>query len=407
MPGNFIRGVGFSQLDQQRWTITSGLSTVVEHTGTYNELVEISRRAQTCGYREASLARAGEGKKVWKLRLTYIGRDPETITGGRAQIELQSNHWLASSRLENLPLWKHPKYADLINPRVVIKERVWHQSMPSSGSFSYIQDRQLVPERVINFDVRYPYSSVLQRCAEAWRNAIGGRYDALFRDIFLKTPPITTDLSTIDTIGFINILEPFDVRRHLVTRVEEGSSYGAGYTDNDLFSILPSDELLVDLAQDFCDNILSRRELQQYNRVVISNDWIVSEFGITGESYEGVDEIWASSDIQSLINSQIERRRERRRGSGAECIEVDATFEEVDRALSGRLKDRVWVKRMPTLRQIGQGRLQLHNEWESKLPIEVNTRVTPPYSRDARLAIRAANPTDITYLSDIFPPNTP
>lgn len=408
MPGNFIRGVGFSQLNEQRWSSSAGLTTTVEHTGTYNELVSISRAAQICGYRESSLARSGEGKKVWKLRLTYVGRNPETITGGRAQVELRTSHWLASSRLENLPLWKHPSYAALVDCQMRVGTRV----LKDVSSPQNIEDGIIEYERVeeafsgqnvptqeeFRLNITFPYSSIVQRCAEAWRNGIGGQMDENFRRIVLSIPVATGHLQVaVDRAGFVNLTKPFDLRTGMVSRVQ-----GQG---NDWFRLEPlysySDPVnygssgplfgssglgLEELAQDFANNILARRDHQQWNRVTITNDRVVSEDGGTRADYRGIDQAYTSQQLIALIQYQIDDRTlaRQRVGSPASCINIDATFEEVQYALGNELKDRLWIKRAPTIRQIGQGRLQVHAEWESRLFPEINPRINRRYTGPLR-----------------------
>ena len=401
MPGNFWRGQQFSQIQNQSWSSNSGLSTTIEHVGTYQRLVAISTSARSCGYRQASLERVGDGKKIWRLRLTYVGRNPETISGGKAQIELHTSHWLTNNRLETLPLWKHPKYEPLLFCEVYIRAKRWQLVRPTDPNIdlSDAVEVRYTPVNIttptglsypgtIRFDATYPYTSVLQMGAEAWRSTIRSQLDRNFETLLLNRPLATGELQIqSDQIGFVNLTDNFNVEKHLVCRLPQTP----GSEDLDYYNLLPQKSTLApnmtptqlaSLAQDFANNILARRDTQQWNRMVVSNDKVVSEEGGTFEDFKGADQVWSSTQIANEITRQIQIRdlNRRRSGSPIVCLNPDYGWGKiVNVVLSPSLINRYWIKRYPTIKQVGQGRIQIHIEWESKLFPEIHPSINSIY----------------------------
>lgn len=430
--------------NSQDWSETTGFQTTIELTGPLPVLEERRDDALRCGYTEASLSQSSPGSALWVLRLSYVGRNPPESLLFQPEPEEQSTHWTFRPNYENLDLWRHPTYAPLIECEIEVGRRtfkqvdddlnelaslgiirvnadgtvlpvdeaditenirnrigaydengqwVWLEASPAlifeseNSSFVGPPSPDSMPPRSIITDLRFPYSGLIQTAALAWRRALESRIQSNLDNIMRNLPSIAEErikLQTTNVESFVNLTKKFDIREHLATRIIGGGYHAYSLIPKRTFSDPKGEtwtqERLISLAQNFADEILARRDRYPYDRQTIMNERVVSVRSGMNANYVGVNEIWVSSQIARVIQHQIEQREALLDDRPGECQDRHATMEEMIRILENQLFERVWLKRAPRTRITGRGRLEITQEWEERLPWEINERINPYYT---------------------------
>lgn len=424
--------------NSQDWTETTGFQTTIEITGPLPVLEQKRDDAVRCGYTESSLSQTSPGSAMWVLRLTFIGKNaPESVLF-QPEPEEQSTHWTFRPNYENLDLWRHPTYAPLIACEIRFGKRVFKQTdenynnlaqlgilvrsedgdteLPineatidettrenigfydSNGIWNWVNLTPLVYEGVnedefpedtyasFKTSLKFPYSGLIQSSALSWRRNLERRIQESVDHIMRNLPEVAQERIKLQTSGvqsFINLTQEFDIRKHLATKLPSGVYHAYSVvpvrTLSDPDNKIWSQEGLLDLAQSFADEILARREKYPYDRQTIVNERVVSIRSGMNANYVGVNEIWTSDHIARTIEHQIEQREALLEDRPSECQDRHKTMEEMINILHGKLQNRLWLKKAPRSRTSSRGRLEITQEWEERLPWEINGRINPPY----------------------------
>ena len=427
---------GVERRIEERWNENTGFEITEEFFASKPTLERVRDEAVRCGYTDATLSQVSPGSAIWTLSLKYKGRDAPFSRLFQPQIEEQSTHWLIQGRYEKLPLWRSPIYSPLITCQVEIGNRqveeITKHLPPRSWAYQTASGetgiRVTPPEqpqvegtdpdqnytfyiskndpisgvtgtRPVFTDIRFPYSRILQISAQTWRQAIEGQITNTTRDIMVNLRDAAAARAALQLDGTprrINLTEQFDVRKHLVTHVQQDIVGPSPANSYDVFSLLPfrtfsdveggywTQEQLIDMAQDFANSILARIDTYDYSRQTIVNERIVSIRSGMNASYQGVNKLWSAHQIAQLIRLQLEYRRRAfaLEGSPSQCTERDKTMEQVIFLLEGDLSKRLFLKRPPTTRTSGRGNLQVRQEWEERFTWEVDRRINKDFTAE-------------------------
>ena len=408
---------GVARRTSYNWSDSVGFSFTDEYIGPRPALQEIFDGAGACGFTDATFEEYSEGDAIWILKLTYLGHPNQQDQLVRLQVEELDTKWLVQSRIANSPLWRHPKYEPLLHCKVAFGRRRWELRLDVNveDASATIEWRPAVDnvDNVPSFtsSERYPYSGVLQQAIDGWRSARNSQLTEIFSEIILNRPEAAVSIiqrSLDSEANVVDLTKEFNVREHLVSRAPVRYTDGGDVILPDpnvpnqqyLYSVVPvsstnpetglpninpetkkpfTENELADLAQKFANELLARRETYEWDRGTIVNDRVIGSRGGLGVFYGGIRQAWTTAQIRWLIQFQLNQRRNALRNSPTRCRDLDGVLLDIKTGLGNAFPSSLWIRKIPEMRQSGRGKIEVRDEWDEKLPWEIDPEIYPRF----------------------------
>lgn len=316
---------GVPTLKNQRftWSETSGYNTQEVYTGDFRQLVRaFDDPVYVCGAQQVVLEKDPESE-AGRLSVDFGHRTRREAQLNYSQPENFKDVWVLESQVENVEVWRAPKFASLSDNQFV-----------SNGRFPLGQ--------LIVFATQQ-YLAAFNQAIAVQINETIGRIET--------TPPEGHP-------GQLNLVKAFDIK--------------------DYVDLSDANETQVALAECLADSVLKGKTTHPQFRQVVTNQSVVPSNSFFSNSLFD----WRRGYISTLqlcwtIRANIFGLEAQRARTPAACRPISASKWSMIRGLLSRFGDVHWLPYAPTITELNNGSFEISRSWVEFFDWEVEECTIP------------------------------